>query len=279
LNAQSPVFSPTEPVKDWFVSKFKLWNRSLEEPTVKTLLKIAGDLDLERGCGSENWGLPVSAGEIVMALLEFNKSEVFLEENAVLVTSCHGAKGLEFRKVILLTDNFSAAYNEIESNRRLFYVSMTRAKDELVLCSTQRTSQFVRETGVSSQKIEWAGGQLPQRMLYLDLEPKDVHIDYWATVNQQPIIETIREGEPLQMRVNRYGNNWAILTQQGREIGCLSKRGTEKLQGKGIQVNQFQFQRGEVTVGSIFRHLKTDDITGEILESRFVVIPQIRVCR
>ncbi|MBW4494353.1 MAG: RecQ family ATP-dependent DNA helicase [Oscillatoria princeps RMCB-10] len=278
LNAQSLDFSATESVKDWFVSQFKLWNRSLEEPTVKTLLKIAGDLDLERGCGLENWGLPVSAGDIVMALLEFNKSEVFLEEKAVLVTSCHGAKGLEFPKVILLTDNFSAAYNEIESERRLFYVSMTRAKDELVLCSTQ-PSQFVRETGVSSQKIEWAGGQLPQRMLYLDLNPKDVHIGDRATVDQQPIIETIREGEPLQMRVNRYGNNWAILTQQGREIGCLSKRGTEKLQGKGIQVNQFQFQRGEVTVGSIFRHLKTDDITGEILESRFVVIPQIRVCR
>ncbi len=280
LNAQSPVFSPTEPVKDWFVSQFTLWNRSLEEPTVKTLLKIAGDLDVERGCGSENRGLQVSAGEIVIALLEFNKSEVFLEENAVLVTSCHGAKGLEFRKVILLTDNFSAAYNEIESERRLFYVSMTRAKDELVLCSTQ-LSQFVRETGVSSQKIEWAGGQLPQWMVYLDLDSSDVHIGYWATVNQQSqrIIETIREGYPLHVRVNRYGNNWAILTQQGWEIGCLSKACTDTLRRKGIQVNQFQFQPGEVTVGSIYRHLKTDEMTGEILESWFVVIPQIRVCR
>jgi ATP-dependent DNA helicase RecQ len=280
LNAQSPVFSPTEPVKDWFVSQFTLWNRSLEEPTVKTLLKIAGDLDVERGCGSENRGLQVSAGEIVIALLEFNKSEVFLEENAVLVTSCHGAKGLEFRKVILLTDNFSATYNEIESERRLFYVSMTRAKDELVLCSTQ-PSQFVQETGVSSKNIRWAGGQLPQWMVYLDLDSSDVHIGYWATVNQQSqrIIETIREGDPLQMRVNRYGNNWALLTQQGREIGCLSKACTDRLRRKGIQVNQFQFQPGEVTVGSIYRHLKTDEMTGEILESWFVVIPQIRVCR
>jgi ATP-dependent DNA helicase RecQ len=51
------------------------------------------------------------------------------------------------------------------------------------------------------------------------------------------------------------------------------------LRRKGIQVNQFQFQPGEVTVGSIYRHLNIDDITGEILESWFVVIPQIRVCR
>ncbi|WP_017719812.1 RecQ family ATP-dependent DNA helicase [Kamptonema formosum] len=280
LNAQSLDFSATEPVKDWFVRQFKRWNRSLDEPTVKTLLKIAGDLDLERGCGSENWGLPVSAGEIVRALLEFNKSEVFLEENAVLVTSCHGAKGLEFRKVILLTDNFSAAYNEIESKRRLFYVSMTRAKDELVLCSTQ-SSQFVRETGVSSQKIEWAGGQLPQWMLYLDLEPSDVNLGYPATRNSQPIIKTLREGDPLQIKAKQFGKNWGwvIITQQGWEIGNLSKKCTETLRRKGIQVNQFQFQQGEVTVGSIYRHLKTDEITGEIPEDWFVVIPQIRVCR
>jgi ATP-dependent DNA helicase RecQ len=81
------------------------------------------------------------------------------------------------------------------------------------------------------------------------------------------------------MKVNRYGNNWALLTQQGREIGCLSKRDTETLRDKGIQVNQFQFQLGEVSVGSIYRHPKTDEMTEEILESWFVVIPQIRVCR
>ena len=48
---------------------------------------------------------------------------------------------------------------------------------------------------------------------------------------------------------------------------------------KSIKVNQFQFQQGEVTVGRIYRHLKTDEMTGEILEDWFVVIPQIRVCR
>ncbi|HEY9873431.1 MAG TPA: ATP-dependent helicase, partial [Candidatus Obscuribacterales bacterium] len=279
LNSGShPVFSPEESIRDWFVSQFTVWNRSLEETTVRTLLKIASDLDLERGYGSEILALPMSATQIVMALMEFNKSEVFLDENAVLVTSCHGAKGLEFRKVILLTDNFSIDSNEIESERRLFYVAMTRAKEELVLCSTH-SSQFVGETGVSSENIAQADVYLPEQMLYLDLNPGDVYLDNRSTLNQQPLIKNLQEGEPLQMRVNSYGNGWVILTDRGQEIGSLSKRATEELRRKGIQINKFQFQQGEVTVRSIFRHIKTDNLTGEILADCFVVIPQIRVCR
>lgn len=104
--------------------------------TAKTLLKIASDLDQERGYGAEELAVPMSADEILTAVFEFNESgELFLEDNAVLVTSCHGAKGLEFRKVVLLTDGFNTNY-EVESERRLFYVAMTRAEEELISCST-----------------------------------------------------------------------------------------------------------------------------------------------
>ncbi len=48
---------------------------------------------------------------------------------------------------------------------------------------------------------------------------------------------------------------------------------------KGIVPAQFQFQPGEVTLRSIFRHLKTHEVTGEIVEDWFVVIPQLRVYR
>lgn len=278
LNQQSPILSSQESVKDWFERCFTDWNRSREEPTVKTLLKIASDLDLERGYGSENEALPINSTQIIMALREFNKSEVFLDENAVLFTSCHGAKGLQFRKVVLLTDRFSTASNEIESKRRLFYVAMTRAKEELVLCSTN-SSQFTEETGVINQKINLPSANLPEQMLYIDLTPRDVNLGDRVNANQQEIIKTLREGDPLQMKVNKYGNSWVIITQQGEEIGNLSRGGTETLRKKEIKINQFQFQPGEVTVKSIYRHLKIDEITGYILENWFVIIPQIRVCR
>jgi len=60
---------------------------------------------------------------------------------------------------------------------------------------------------------------------------------------------------------------------------ALSRKGTDELWRRGVLVNQFQFQQGEVSVRSIFRHIKLNDITREIEEDWFVVIPQIRVCR
>ena len=43
----------------------------------------------------------------------------------------------------------------------------------------------------------------------------------------------------------------------------------------GILPTQFEFLPGEITVRSIFRHLKTHEVTGEIVEDWFVVIPQL----
>jgi ATP-dependent DNA helicase RecQ len=81
------------------------------------------------------------------------------------------------------------------------------------------------------------------------------------------------------MKVNNFGDGWVILTQQGVEIGALSRRTNTEFRQKGIVPTQFQFLPGEVTLRSIFRHLKTNDVTGEILEDWFVVIPQLRVYR
>jgi len=286
-NERTPILSPQESVQDWFKACFTDWNRSLEEPTVKTLLKIASDLDLERGYSSENEAsneaLPISFGEIVMALLEFNKSDVFLDENAVLFTTCHGAKGLQFRKVILLCDRFKTFAKEIYSERRVFYVAMTRAKEQLILCSTN-SNQFIQETDVSSQTINLElenlpTANLPQQIIYIDMTPRDVNLSYGVNPKQQEIVKNLREGDRVQMQVNRYGNSWAIFTQHGEEIGNLSRGATETLKKQEIQPNQFEFQPGDVTVKSIYRHFKIDDITGEIQEDWFVVIPKIRICR
>jgi len=257
---------------------FIQWNRNLQEPTVKNLLKIASDLDSERGYGAEEMAVPMSADEILTAIFEFNESgEAFLEENTVLVTSCHGAKGLEFRKVILLTDDFKTDC-EVESERRLFYVAMTRAKEELILCSTSY-SLFAQQARVVSQKSAQPNQSLPHLMLYGDFTPGDVHLGYSATKNNQAIIQSLQEGTPLQIKTSKFGDSWLILMQNGREVGKLSKAGTSELAKKQIHPKQFQFQLGEATVRSIYRHLKIDDVTGNILEDWFVVIPQICICR
>ncbi|MBI2967880.1 MAG: ATP-dependent helicase [Bacteroidetes bacterium] len=108
------------------------------------------------------------------------------EENGVVLTTAHSAKGLEFRYVFLMgctsdkweksrgnTNRFtlpdtltfekSDEENKTESTRRLFYVAMTRAKEHLVISSAEKTndgkpleqSQFIAEitdkTGISSE--------------------------------------------------------------------------------------------------------------------------------
>jgi superfamily I DNA/RNA helicase len=80
-------------------------------------------------------------------------------ERAVTMTTMHGAKGLEFEVVFIagleeglmphsralegrITDVGGKLANDVEEERRLFYVSITRAKDKLYLCrAKQRASR------------------------------------------------------------------------------------------------------------------------------------------
>ncbi|MBS9387841.1 MAG: RecQ family ATP-dependent DNA helicase [Dolichospermum sp. WA123] len=273
------VTDPEESIFERFKNFFGRAGRNLLEPTVKTLLKIAEDLDKERGYGSEDLVLPMSIDEILTAIFESNKTgETFLENDSVLVTSCHGAKGLEFRKVILLSDGFKTNSQDIESERRLFYVAMTRAKEELILCSTQQ-NLFIQQAGLTSQITNYTPSKIPPLMHYFDLTPADVNLGHPSTRNRQVIIRRLLEGTSIILRTNYQGNGWSIFTQDNNEIGALSRGGTQSLRDKGIHPGQFEFQFGEVTVRYIYNHTKIDEVTGDILEDRFVVIPQIRVCR
>ena len=71
---------------------------------------------------------------------------------AVRLMTLHGAKGLEFPAVILagvkagaLPLESAAHPADEEEERRLFYVGMTRAGEELILTTTDEPSRFVRE--------------------------------------------------------------------------------------------------------------------------------------
>lgn len=271
-----------ESVRTRFMRFFQSVGRRLNdpiEPTVKTLLKIADDLDKERGFGSEELAVPIGVNEIVTAIYEFNENpDVSLDENAVLVTSCHGAKGLEFSKVILLADGFSLKPPEIEADRRLFYVAMTRAKNDLLICST-RQNRFVEEIGVPAQKITSTDIRLPDFVFYDDMNPKDIFLSFKETQRHQDIIKNLCEGDCLHLSPSHWKDSWRIYTIDGKEIGSLSRSANAKLLAQQINPNQFKFQVEEVTVRQVYWHKKVNDVTGEVLEDWYIVIPQIRVCR
>lgn len=69
-------------------------------------------------------------------------------DNAVVLQTFHGSKGLEFENVFLLgvDEDVIPGDSEIRAERRLLYVACTRAKKNLVLTYTPgRASQFIAE--------------------------------------------------------------------------------------------------------------------------------------
>lgn len=82
--------------------------------------------------------------------------------NAVMLATLHSAKGLEFEEVYLVDANEgimpykkAVLEQEIEEERRLFYVGMTRAKTHLTVCTvasvndrSMEPSRFLKEAGM-----------------------------------------------------------------------------------------------------------------------------------
>lgn len=82
--------------------------------------------------------------------------------NAVTLATMHSAKGLEFRSVFIMDANQGVTpykkavlEKDIEEERRLFYVGMTRAIEDLTICAvkelhnkTAEPSQFLIEAGL-----------------------------------------------------------------------------------------------------------------------------------
>ena len=87
-------------------------------------------------------------------------------QNAVTFATLHSAKGLEFTKVYLIDVNEgvmpykkAVLKQDVEEERRLFYVGMTRAKESLTICSVKKMrgkevelSRFIKEAGKEPQK-------------------------------------------------------------------------------------------------------------------------------
>ena len=272
------ILAPEESVRQRFQNYFNRIGRQPNEPTVKTLLKIAQDIDDERGFGNPDIANPIATQDIIAAIYEFNESpDNSVDQDTVLVTSCHGAKGLEFKKVILLTDGFSSQRHEIDEERRLFFVAMTRAKENLIFCSTQ-PSCFLKEAEIKTVTQEISGIILPRFVLYLDMTPEHVQLGFTPTRENQQLIKRLLEGEQLQLVSTQKNNGWTV-RYQNTVIGYVSEAGMQALRDVGIHPEMFQFQLGEVTVGRIYRHLNRDTVTGKVLGEWYVVLPQIRICR
>ena len=75
-------------------------------------------------------------------------------QDAIRLMTLHGSKGLEFPIVFLVCDHMGtgeAALEEIQEERRLFFVGMTRAREELILTSAEEEACFLAELPAAVQ--------------------------------------------------------------------------------------------------------------------------------
>ncbi|MBU3127672.1 ATP-dependent helicase [Clostridium tagluense] len=92
---------------------------------------------------------------------EISKGKKNTNDDAVILSTIHGVKGMEFKNVYLINCNeeniphVNSMDNNIEEERRLFYVGITRAIDNVWLCicksvkgKAKETSRFVVECNI-----------------------------------------------------------------------------------------------------------------------------------
>lgn len=107
----------------------------------------------------DEWQEHVKQYEETLKEQRQNGSGAIEDANGVTLSTMHSAKGLEYRIVFIIDVNEgivphhkAAMTADIEEERRLFYVAMTRAKERLHLCAVreryhrkQEISRFVNE--------------------------------------------------------------------------------------------------------------------------------------
>lgn len=111
----------------------------------------------------------IALEDIVFQMTMNDKNEEAQEEaedGKVTISTIHSSKGIEWKKVYItnlneqsLPHKFCVTPKEIEEERRLWYVAVTRARDELILCvpmtqsrgesyTSLRPSRFLTEVGL-----------------------------------------------------------------------------------------------------------------------------------
>ncbi|CUI07516.1 ATP-dependent DNA helicase RecQ [Janthinobacterium sp. CG23_2] len=157
-------------------------------------------------------------------------------QSALLLSTAHKSKGLEFDHVAVLDGHWDACgpNDDADAPRRLYYVAMTRARATLTLArfspSRVRRASLADELGEASwllRRAPVAPAAPPPAMLrrYLQLGMQDVDIGFAGRMAQDdPVhraIAALRIGDPLALREGK--TRWELATPGGVLVGQLVK--------------------------------------------------------
>lgn len=183
------------------------------------------------------WDLQTEGAEmpwqtLIEWLVEWGR-EMRRRQRGLLLTTAHGAKGLEFQHVAILDgdwDRVQAGKEDADAPRRLYYVAATRAMETLTLASLEGGSHLLANLPelAAIQRREVVRLPPPDpRMdrLYQRLTPADVDLGYAgrlrASHEGHAAIAALEAGAALTLRQDT--DRWLLLDPAGTIVGRLAK--------------------------------------------------------
>jgi len=193
----------------------------------------------------ESWRLINSDMEISIERAKDFALETLLEEkrehktgNGVFMGTVHSVKGMEFPYVFILDGGWK--HHNMEEERRLFYVGMTRAKENLYLCRLKDCAnphirslmgnRFIHKSKAGYSDLRGFNDNLTVSILGM----ADLYIDYAGTFPDSHGIHRCLSNLETGAKVNlsEQKNRIYIVNANGHIIALLSKKGSAKWRGR-----------------------------------------------
>ena len=153
-------------------------------------------------------------------------------QHALLLTTAHRAKGLDFDHVVILDGNWHyRTQNVAEEQRRLYYVGMTRARHTLTLMNTDSGNSFLRsltghESALFREPPQPASTPAPEPAeIRRRLTLRDVDLSFPGRASGPRVPDAIRDlqpGDPLT--IDQASQPWGLRTPEGVLVGRFSRR-------------------------------------------------------
>ncbi len=168
----------------------------------------------------------IPASQLLDWVFEFGKEQRHAVAGKLTLSTVHGAKGREFKYVIMLDGGWQAKPNQTE--RRLYYVGMTRAEQTLTL--------FEFDRGVNPYSPSLQGQPCAFLAPYLSLPSPDIALDVeFKELGLKDVYLDFSGRQPAENKVHQAISVLKIgdeLKLVGREIQTLNGMVVGKLAEK-----------------------------------------------
>ena len=188
-------------------------------------------------------------------------------DNGLFLATAHAVKGLEFDHIFVLGDNWrEGAGAAIEDERRLYYVSMSRARETLHLFSLANSinphTRNLSGEFLVHRKPETSGTEATVARSYHLLGMDDLFIDFAGMKPEQhparQALQSIWTGHTV--KIEPRNNHLELINDKGLAIARLSKKAQAQWENRLGTIKEFR------VVAMVRRY--RDDVTEQEFLSR-----------